>query len=188
MSTVTSGMHAAFLLARGREDGLQLLNRPNADPMRDAAASFWGMALALPGFVVLQLIDWLNAAQPAGLGRAFAQELLSFVIGWLAFALLSHRVAQVTGRAALWPRFITAWNWCNVVQYLMLVAAILPGLLGLPAAIGQVCWLVAMFWALWLEFFITRLAFGMSRNAAIGLVAADFGLGLAINATVFAFS
>ena len=27
------------------------------------------------------------------------------------------------GRAKLWPRFVTVWNWCNVLQYLALVVA-----------------------------------------------------------------
>jgi hypothetical protein len=146
------------------------------------------MALAIPPFVALQFLEWLQSGQTEGLIRSFAQEWLSFVIGWLAFALLSHRVAHLTGRAARWPRFIAAWNWCNVVQYLMLVVAILPSAFGLPAAIGQVCWLVAMFWALWFEFFVTRLALGLSRNAAIGLVAADFGLGIAVNFAVGSFN
>lgn len=188
MSMVVTGLQAALMLARGRPDGLGLLDQKSSVAMRAAAGSFWAIAFALPGFVALHVMDWVISGEPSGVGRGFAHDLLGFVIGWLAFALLSHRVAEITGRAALWPRFITAWNWCNVIQYLMLVAATLPGLLGLPAFIGQVCWLVAIFWALWLEFFTARLALALPVRGAIALVALDFGLGVALVFVIAGFN
>jgi len=98
--------------------------------------------------------------------------------GWVGFALLSHRLAGVLGRAPLWPRFIAVWNWCNVVQYLMLVVAGLPALLGLPELLAQTVWLVAMGWALWLEWYATRLALAIPGRSAMALVALDFALGV----------
>lgn len=180
MSGVAIGIQAAFLLARGRPDGLLLLNQKGEAARHAASFSFWAMALSMPGFVALHVMDWMIGGEPSGVGRAFAQDALGLVIGWLAFAVISHRLAQMTGRAALWPVFITAWNWCNVVQYLLLVTATLPSLLGLPAFVGQICWLVAIFWALWLEYFTMRLALLLPRPAAIALVALDFGLGLVV--------
>lgn len=180
MSSVTTGIQAAFLLARGRPDGLLLLDQTGEAARSAAAFSFWAIALAVPGFVALHAMDWVIGGEPSGVGRAFAQDALGFIVGWLGFALLSHRLAQVSGRAALWPVFITAWNWCNVIQYLLLVAATLPSLLGLPAFVGQMCWLVAIFWALWLEYFTMRLALALPRPVAIAWVALDFGLGVAI--------
>lgn len=188
MSSVVNGIQAALLLARGRPDGLELLSQKPVAAMRAAALSFWAMAFAIPGFVALHVMDWVMSGKPSGVGRGFAQDLLGFVIGWLAFALLSHRVAEITGRAALWPRFITAWNWCNVIQYLMLVSATLPGLLGLPAFVGQMCWLVAIFWAVWLEFFTTRLALASPVKGALAMVALDFGLGIAIAFIIAGFN
>ena len=61
--------------------------------------------------------------------------------------MTSYEVAGLLGRREMWPQFITLWNWCNVVQYLMLVAAALPGLLGLPDILGQTAWLVALGWS-----------------------------------------
>ncbi len=180
MSSVSTGIQAALLLARGRPEGLLLLDQKGEAARGAAAFSFWAMALAMPGFVALHVMGWVIGGEPSGVGRAFAQDALGFIVGWLAFALLSHRLAQVSGRAGLWPVFITAWNWCNVIQYLLLVAATLPTLLGLPAFVGQMCWLVAIFWALWLEYFTMRLALALPRPAAIALVALDFGLGVAI--------
>ncbi len=180
MNSFASGMHAAVLLARGRAEGLLLLNRRPDDAMALAARSFWAMALAIPGFVALHLIDWAASGDGAWNGRDFAADLLGYIIGWLAFALISHRIATVIGRAALWPRFITAWNWCNVLQYFMLVVGSLPALLGLPDWLVQTCWLVATGWALWLEYFTTRVALALPRGAAIGMVLVDVVLGVAL--------
>ena len=80
----------------------------------------------------------------------------------------------------MWPRFITLWNWCNVVQYLMLVAAALPGLLGLPDVVGQTAWLVALGWALWLEWFMTGLALAIPAPMAATLVILDVAIGLIV--------
>lgn len=180
MNAFRSGMRAAFMMARGRSDGLEYVTAPPEATMRLAASSFWALPVALPGFVILQVMDWTISGKTTGISLSFAQNLLGFIIGWVAFALLSHRIATVSGRLALWPRYIAAWNWCNVLQYLMLVVAGVPALLGAPEWLVQTAWLVAIGWALWLEYFTTKLALCLPTGQAVALVAIDFGLGLAI--------
>ena len=182
MSEIGVGLRAALLLARGRADGLALLTGQPDDAMQLAGRSFFALPVAALGFVGLHLIGWLTEVAPTSTagGHAFAQDALSFVIGWIGFALLSHRIARTSGRAALWPRYITAWNWCNVVQYMMLVTASVPALLGLPDPLVQACWLIATGWALWLEYFTTKLALGLPAPQAIAMVALDFGLGVVV--------
>jgi len=140
---VAVGLQAALMLARGRADGLSMLGSP-PDQVAVARRSFWAVAVCLPAFVCLHLLDQKAAGAAVSSARVFATDLCGFVIGWLAFALASHQVATVLGRGEHWLRFITLWNWCNVVQYVMLVVAALPGLLGLPEVIGQTAWLVAL--------------------------------------------
>ncbi|MCW3474837.1 hypothetical protein [Limobrevibacterium gyesilva] len=181
---MSAGLHVAVLLARGRSDALALLESAG-DEMRTAARSFWAAALCLPAFLFLHLLDWAQqdatlaggALQPA---RGVALDLMGYAVGWLGFALLSRRLAMMLGREQHWPRFITAWNWCNLIQYLMLVAAALPLLLGLPDWVTQTAWLVAMGWALWLEWFATRLTLDIPGVTAAGLVALDVALGLVL--------
>jgi hypothetical protein len=178
-SAVGTGLQAALMLARGRSEGIALLA---ADPEAEAAAasrSFWAIVLSLPAFVALHLLDWAQSGLPPHAAHRFALDLLGYGIGWVAFALLSHRLAAMLDRSARWPRFIAAWNWCNVIQYLMLVVGTaLPQLLGLPDIVQQTAWLVAMGWALWLEWYATRLALGVLGMQAAALVAADFAIGL----------
>jgi len=81
-----------------------------------------------------------------------------------------------------WSRFIVVWNWCNVVQYLLLVLAAVPGLLGAPALVQETASLIAIGWALWLEWFAIKLALEVSTLMAIGLVGLDLSIGLALTA------
>jgi hypothetical protein len=181
MMPMAAGLHAALRLARGRSDGVLLLGDDASDTLAAARRSFWAAAFCLPAFVCLHLLETAPGTGLATAAHDFALDLLGFVIGWAGFALVSCRVAARIGRAALWPRFITLWNWCNLIQYLMLVTASLPGLLGLPDLVGETAWLVAIGWALWLEWFATRLTLAVPALAAAALVALDVSIGLFVS-------
>ena len=108
-------------------------------------------------------------------------------VGWCGFAVLSHRLVGAMGLAERWPRFIALWNWCNVVQYLLLVVFSIPGLLGAPALLDQAAQLFGLGWALWLEWFAFRLTLGIGVVAAAGLVALDVAIGVLLAAVAVAF-
>lgn len=173
--SMVSGLHAALLLARGRPDGLRYAETDLAG----AARSFWAIVVALPAFVFLRVVG--NAATPAPV-HDFALDLLSYIIGWIGFALLSRPVVEAIGAAPRWSRCIVVWNWCNVIQYLLLVLAAVPGLLGAPLLVQQVATVVAIGWALWLEWFAIKLALEVTALPAVGLVALDLAIGLALTA------
>ena len=173
--SIATGMRAALLLAGGRAEGLQYADSDHAG----AARSFWAIAVALPAFICLRLLGGDKSAVPA---HDFALDLLSYIIGWIGFALLSRPVVEAMGCAPRWSRFIVVWNWCNVVQYMLLVVAAVPGLLGAPELAQETASLIAIGWALWLEWFAIRLALEVSPLAAIGLVGLDLSIGLALTA------
>jgi hypothetical protein len=175
LRSVSSGLQAAFLLARGRPEGLRYAE---AD-LSGAARSFWAIAVALPAFICLRVLGSMGAPEAA---HDFALDLLTYIIGWIGFALLSRPVVEAMGAAPRWPRFIVLWNWCNVVQYVLLVLAAVPGLLGVPTLVEEVASLVAIGWALWLEWFAIRLALEVTALPALGLVALDLAIGLALTA------
>jgi hypothetical protein len=180
-----NGLQGALLLARGRAEGLQLVAAREEPAMIAAARSFWAAALCLPAFVCLQLIDLAQEPRlPPEAAHGLALQLLGYAIDWAGFALISRWVAQAMGRLSVWPRFIAAWNWCNVVQYLLLVAASLPPLLNLPPILGETAWLVATGWALWIEWYATRLALGISGLQAAGIVLLDEAIGFGLLALI----
>ena len=174
-----TGLQAALLLARGREDGIALL--VSSDERALAVHSFWAIALCLPAFVCLHVLDWAISGTPSQPAAGFGRDLMGYFVGWLAFALLSQKLAARLGRERYWLRFLTLWNWCNVLQYLMLVVASLPSLLGAPDLVTQTVWLVAMGWALWLEWFAARIALDIPGLPAAGVVAVDLGIGLLLS-------
>jgi len=177
-TAVTAGMHAALLLARGRPDGVRYVE----DDMAGAARSFSAAAICLPAFVCLRLLAWTGSGLPPHAAHVFAMDLLSYGVGWCGFAVLSHRLVGAMGLGARWPRCIALWNWCNVVQYLLLVVFSIPGLLGAPALLDQALQLFALGWALWLEWFAFRLTLGIGLISAAGLVALDVAIGILLAA------
>jgi hypothetical protein len=175
-SAVSSGLHAAWLLACGRAEGVRHVE---AD-MAGAARSFWAIVICLPAFVCLRLLAWTQTGTPPQAAHQLAFELLSYVIGWCGFAVLSYRLVGIMGLGTRWPRCIALWNWCNVIQYMLLVAFSIPGLLGAPKLFDEVAQLVGVGWALWLEWFAFRLTLGIGTLPAIGLVAVDVSIGVCL--------
>jgi hypothetical protein len=150
-----------------------------------AARSFWAAAICLPGFLALRFLSWGAGGAPAvGWGGALAVELIGYVCGWAGFALLSLPLAEAAGRRREWPHFIAAWNWANVVQYVVLLALTVPAGLGLPASVARGLGLAALGYALWLEWFVARTALSLSGGRAALVVTLDLVLGLSIGLLV----
>ncbi len=175
-----TGLQAAFLLARGRSDGVERIDGTSTIETRLVLGSFWSMLLCLPPFLVLHVLDWRQLGVPAHPAREIAVELAAFVVDWLAFAVLSHQLAGRVGRAAAWPRFLVVWNCCNLVQYLLLLVASVPGWIGAPDWLSQTTWLAATGWALWIEWFATRTTLGVPGAAAAAITAFDVALGFLV--------
>jgi hypothetical protein len=182
---VANGLSGAFLLARGRADGLARVQReisPPAGAELGAARSFWAAAISVPALIGMRLIDWTAQGVPGRPGHTLALDLLVFVVGWTGYAILSRTVVARLGRGPRWPLYITVWNWCNVVQYALLLLGSLPMLLRAPEPVSQATALVALGWALWLEWFATGLALDLPGMPAAGLVALDLSVGLLLSA------
>lgn len=174
VATVTSGLYAALQLARGRADGVVLV----PGDRKTVARSFWSVGLCLPSVVVRLLMTWADTGIPPDAAHLAARELIVFVLGWLVFVEVTHRLAPVIGRAERWGRFIALWNWCNVIEGGLVIIGGVPGTLGAPAIIDQACQLITVGWALWLEWYATRLALGVGRLTAAGFVLLDQSIGI----------
>jgi len=173
--SITNGIAAALLFARGRAEGLALL----APGMEGARHSFLAAAICLPVLLVLRFYGWaMQGLPPGGAALSLAAELVGYALGWVAFALASRMLAQQAGRGEDWPRFISAWNWSNLVQYALLLVLMLPALLGLPGWVGNALGLAAVGYAIWLEWFVTRLALNLQGATAAMFVVLDLALGL----------
>jgi hypothetical protein len=167
------GIAGALLLARGKVDGIDAFE----PTMEDARASFLAALACLPIFLLLRMAA---GADVAGIDptRALVADLIAYVCSWTGFALASLAMAEAMGRRVLWPRFIAAWNWVNLVQYVALALLSLPAMLGLPGMIADTLALLGLGYALWLQWFATRLGLGLAGPRAAAYVALDLGLSL----------
>lgn len=156
------------MLARGRAAGLAAFE--NSLPV--AAYSFRAAAICLPIFMFFK--D--QTSTPEDMALSLLVDVLLFVASWAGFALASLSLAKVLGVADRWPRFIAAWNWSAVVQYLALAGLSLPGLLLGNGVLLDFGGLLALFYALWMEWFVARHALRLSSLGAAGFVALDLGI------------
>jgi hypothetical protein len=178
---ITAGLAGAFLLGRGRPHGLILME----DTPEGAWRSFAAALVCLPAFLAIRFFAWASLGVPdGGVTRALTAETTGYVIAWAAFGLVSLGLANAWGRVAQWPRFIAAWNWTNVVQYLVLLALTLPGVVGAPDGLVQVLTLVGLAYAIWLEWFVTRHALGVDGMRSAAMVGLDLVLGLFLSGLI----
>ncbi|HEY0185587.1 MAG TPA: hypothetical protein VGC09_22525 [Rhodopila sp.] len=184
MSTVTLGLHAALRLARGRADGVVMVPGDRKTIIR----SFWAIVLCLPSVVARLLMSWADTGLPSDAAHLVAREIIVFILGWLVFVEVSHRLAPLIGRADRWGRFIAVWNWCNVIEGVLVIIGGIPGTFGAPPVIDEACELITIGWALWLEWYATRLAFGVGSMAAVGFVLLDQSIGILLASVAIAIT
>ena len=164
IASAAAGLRGALLLARGRAEGAALVE-PGAQGARH---SFWAMAACL-------LILGLLSAAGGDVGF-LPSSLAAYGTSWLVFAVLSHRIAGALGAGERWFGFITVWNWCSVVQQGLVAAGNLPAMLGAPDVASATVVLVATGWAIWLEWYATRVALGVGGLAAAAFVLLDYAI------------
>lgn len=173
------GLRAALLLARGRPEGAFLVSiEPPETRLARARHSFLAMLLCVPIFLVIQ--DLGQDLSKTSLGATTLRESASFLLAWLGYAVLSHRLAAAMDRNEEWPLFLVLWNWCNLVQYLLMTCALAPSMFGMPPLVGQTAWVVAMGWSLWLQWSATCIGLGLPGGRAALMVLADMALGVTV--------
>jgi hypothetical protein len=178
IGTVSSGIQGALLLARGRPEGIQLVESDETAAIR----SFWAIPLSLPAVVCLKLLDWLATGIPANAPLSLGRYLLLFLVGWLLFVWVSHQLVSVLNKQVLWPKFIAMWAYCSVIENMLVAIGGLPGALGAPSIVDEVSQLVTAGWALWLEWYAIRLSLQVGTLTALMLLAVDFGIGVVMMA------
>lgn len=111
-----------------------------------------------------------KARTPLGL----AQSLLGMVIEQCLFFLLGERVLRLRGLGPLFPRFVAANNWCNLIsQAVVTPVALLPLVLPMSDAAAMALSMTALIWALLYQTYTLRHALGVGWLLAVGLVLMD---------------
>lgn len=170
---MTVGLFAALRLAWGRPDGVVLV----PDDRKTLIRSFWALPVCLLLVLATLVQPWLETGVTADAIHSLARDLIAFIVNWLLFVEITHRLAPMLGDARRWGRFITVWNWCNVVGQLLVFTGGLPDMFGAPAIASQASELITLGWALWLEWYVARVVLGVGGVAAVWLVILDQAIG-----------
>jgi hypothetical protein len=174
---IAIGARGIAMLTFGNPAGIRVFTNDVAVTRR----SFVTAIVSLPIFLMFHVLDWLAGVGPMEAPHAMVLDLLSFPISWAGFALISLPLVRMLGAEAQWPRYITAWNWSNLAQYALLFVTSLPVVLHVPPIASETCALVGYGWALWLEWYVTRLVLNLSPTAAALLVAVDVGFSAVVS-------
>ena len=167
-------MYGAWRLARLDAGAMAWFDRSAGGVWR----SFWAMALAYPGFLVLLALrpDWPWAMPSL---RMLLIESIGYVVAWTGFLLVTIELCRWLRREHECLDFIIAYNWSQVMQTgLWLVVALLASALAPTQA--AVAHLVAWVALIGYEWFIARIALGAGGLVATAIVLLDLVLAMSV--------
>jgi hypothetical protein len=143
-------------------------------------AGFWRSFrvafLVLPAYVLL-IPARMTLDPPSGSWeRIFAVEILTYLIGWLAFPVAAYEICRRIGRDAEYPGLVVVYNWASIPSVLLLIIVagclISPSLLWLGILLSYATQ-AALFGFVW---FISRTTLGVDGMTALIFAVLDFAL------------
>jgi hypothetical protein len=168
------------------------LNKPDALRFLDTSAegfwrSFRAIILVAPLYAITALSDRNDILSDSVADEGFSTgsfalaKLLTLCIDWVTLPILLGLIADLIGIRRGYPAFMVARNWGTVltivpfaaISLLDLIGFLTPDLMFLPS-------LVALGATLRFSYLAARRTLGVGMDVAIGLVALDFLVSLAI--------
>jgi hypothetical protein len=145
--------------------------------------SFQAALFAAPLFVLLILLRTEEHPLSDDPLRAIFIEAIGYVIGWVAFPLVAYYLATALGKGQRYIAYIVAYNWSTALQIAAFVPVALISASGvMPGGIVVLLALAVTGGVIYYQFFIVRTALAIDLLPALGFVAIDLMLGLAIDA------
>ena len=92
------------------------------DSLVAAKRSFWGAAITFPVQLLLELVPRGDEAAAASFDPMLTA--LDHAIAWTAYPLAAWHIARAFGLGAYFPRYLTAYNWWNTLQLVLLAPII----------------------------------------------------------------
>ncbi len=180
---IQRSLGSAWAIFRGKPDAIRGFDI--------SAEGFWRsfqvILLLFPAYLVVALNDrqiLLSDAVPDytfNEGAFWLAEVFTIAVDWVAFPILLAAIAGFIGIKRDYAAFIVARNWATPIIILPSAAVSLLDLIGVfsPEFIA-IPWLAALVFALRFSYLIVRAALHVRIDVAIGIVALDFLLSLAL--------
>ena len=179
LNEILRALYGAYRLARFDAGGLTFFDATVGGFWR----SFFAAVIVAPLYVTMLGVRFTSQAIEATPARFLAIEMISYVIGWVAYPLVMTTVVRAIDRERHYLRYMVAYNWAGVWQsllYLPLVILTYGG--AVPERAVAVPTLAAFLAILVYAWFIARVGLAIPGLVAASLVALEVGLGLAITA------
>jgi hypothetical protein len=171
---VSNGMYGAWRLARLDAGAMAWFDRSAGGVWR----SFWAMALAYPGFLVLLAVrPTVDQRWAVPSLRMLLIESIGYVIAWTGFLLVTIEFCRWLRRERECLDFIIAYNWSQVLQTgVWLAIAIVASALAPAAVVHLAAWVALIGY----EWFIARIALSASGLVATAIVLLDLVLAMGV--------
>ena len=176
---IANALHGAWRLARLDRGGLAFFEHGEAAFWR----SFRAALIVYPAFLLFLFLPLGSGdadAEAPDWARIILVETIAYVIGWTALPLVMLPITRFLAREARWLDFIIVYNWSQVLQYGVILAAVglsvgglAPGFLHGGRDLIYVAYLAASAY----ECFIARIVLDISWPAACMIVLVDLVLG-----------
>jgi hypothetical protein len=171
------GMLAAWLTAKGDPRGALLVSGTFAECKR----SFFAALVALPGMLALTSFK-LEALTNVSEARYVVVELISYVIGWAAYPLVSLGISRQIGRFENWARYITVYNWASVIILALTIpVTLMVNTPAIASAIGGTIGIMMLVVIIGYEWRLARLVLQASPLQTGALCALDLLLSFSID-------
>jgi len=181
VNEIRRGIYGGYRLCRLDSHGLAYMNATEAGFWR----SFLSAVLIAPVYFVTVFLDLDLSTVDAGVPRILLLESCAYVVLVFAYPLAMHYLSEWMGRQQQYFLYIVAYNWASVtLAALELPVDILSASGLLPGELGgtlEIAVRVVIFVILW---FIARAGLGIQPLVAVGLVALDFAITLAVDTVV----
>lgn len=179
LSGAARGIAGAWRLARLDANGFRYFDLSESGFWK----SFQAAAIAAPLFVLLILLRGEEHPLSDDPLRAILIEAIGYAIGWTAYPLAAWYLATALGKGGRYIAYIVAYNWATALQIAAFVPlAALSGSGLLPGTAVVLLALLLTSAVIYYQLFIVRTALGIDVLPALGFVAIDLMLGLAIDA------
>lgn len=182
---VQRSLEAAWGLLLGRREAMRLLDTSDAGFWR----SFQAIAIIAPLYAIIALADW-RAAQasvapgmelPFSEGAFWISRAVLLGLDWVTLPILLAALGGFLGIRQRYAAFIVARNWSNVLGIAVFAGIAFLDFIGiLPGDAILIPSLVALAFALRLSYMVARIALAVPIEVAIGFVAFDFLVSLAL--------
>jgi hypothetical protein len=141
--------------------------------------SFWVALWVLPIYALEGLFAYMQAPDPSGPLMFALVKLLTYAIGWVLFPLVMIRVADWMNRWPQYFRYMTVYNWFNLVVAVAYLPAVLFGGLNiLPPGLVALYFLGIIIGFLVFSWWIAVHGLKVTGASAVGIVLLDSLLSL----------